>query len=373
MASGKGGAKTTTTSGPDQASQQYINQILRPLGRSGVSTAMGGESMFPGATPEFLAGLQALGQPINLGFGTAGAGGPMAYSGYTPEQIQASTQMATPTPIGPFQGGVSQMDLGRIQDFFDPYEQSVVSGVQGDYDRQRQMAMQTAAQQATQAGAFGGSRSGVFQAQAVGDVNQQEAARLAQIRSAGYGQALGAAQNEWGTMQNLGLQAGIAQQQGDMFNSSQSLQAALANQGQDFQRQLANQQAGLSAAGLNLQGRGQDLQGSIAEAQMNFQRAQAQIQAAEMQRQIQQQQAQEPLWRQQMAMNFGLSGLGPTGTTQIQQGGGTNWGGVAAGLLPILGGMVGGPAGAAAGSAAGSYMMNRQPRQGFQAPSWNGR
>lgn len=76
------------------------------------------------------------------------------------------------------------------QQFMNPFESQVIGGVQSDFDRQRAGAMTGAAQAATQAGAFGGSRSGVLQAQALNDVNRNETSALAGLRMSGYNNAM---------------------------------------------------------------------------------------------------------------------------------------------------------------------------------------
>lgn len=101
-----------------------------------------------------------------------------------------NTSVAGPT--GAFTQGLEGLqNLPQYaQQFFNPFQDQVIGGVQADFDRQRQFALNNAAQQATGAGAFGGSRSGILQAQALGDVNQNEAQTLANLRMGGYNNAL---------------------------------------------------------------------------------------------------------------------------------------------------------------------------------------
>jgi hypothetical protein len=83
-----------------------------------------------------------------------------------------------------------QTGLGGLDAYYNPYEQQVVSGVQSDFDRQRGLANLGVSQYATRAGAFGGDREAVLRAMASRDINQQEASTLANLRSAGYSDAV---------------------------------------------------------------------------------------------------------------------------------------------------------------------------------------
>lgn len=86
-------------------------------------------------------------------------------------------------------GVAQERGLTGIEGFLDPFLQDVVGASQADFARQREGAISRAADVATGAGAFGGSRSAVLEALGVGDVNQQEAGTLARLRSAGFSDA----------------------------------------------------------------------------------------------------------------------------------------------------------------------------------------
>lgn len=128
-------------------------------------------------------------------------------------------------------GFAQQRGLQGIEQFFNPFQQEVIGGVQSDFDRQRQQAEVSARQQATRSGAFGGSREAVLNAELQGGVNRNEASTLANIRQGGFNQA---AQNLFGQRRfagNLGLAglqglAGVGGQQGQ-----QQLQNLLGLQG----------------------------------------------------------------------------------------------------------------------------------------------
>ena len=113
-------------------------------------------------------------------------------------------------------------NIGR---FMNPYTNMVTGQTLQDMERQRQMAVNQTAQQATQAGAFGGSRHGVAEALTNEAAMRQGAQTFANLQQQGFGQALGAAQQQ----QQLGLQAA-----GQMGN--------LANLGFGFGQQITAQQ-----------------------------------------------------------------------------------------------------------------------------------
>lgn len=295
---GKGGKETTQsqdqTSRVDPNTRRFIEDFLRPLGQRGASIAQGQPgSFFAGPTGAQQQALDRMGQDIS------GAGD----FNFSPEQ----------------------MDPNRAQAFFNPFEDQVVGAAQQNFDRQRQQALNQAAQEATGAGAFGGSRSGILQAQALGDVNRNESQTLAQLRNQGFQNAQQMAAQEHGLMQNLG------------FGSAQ-----------------AAQQGRLRGAGLGLQQAGQ------------------QFQMGERQRQIQQQRLQEPLFRQRQALQMANSGFGmPTGqttrgTTTTEESGGGLFGNllgagmtaVGAGLNPF--GLFGSDGGSGGGSG-GSGSRNISP------------
>ena len=175
--------------------------------------------------------------------------------GYAPQQVQGADV------------------AGNISGFMNPYLGNVIAPALMALDVQRQNALNQIGDQATRAGAFGGSRQGIQEGVTNAAYGMQGATLAGNLLNQGYNNALGAAQN----------QAQLQQQ---------------AN--------LANQNAGLQGANLNLQGAQglgqlassgqqsylQSLQsGAAAQAQLQAQQ-QAQLDAA---RQLYAEQAQYPL------------------------------------------------------------------------------
>jgi hypothetical protein len=80
------------------------------------------------------------------------------------------------------------------QDFMDPFTESVIAAQQADIARQGQMQQNQLGGTAVGAGAFGGSRQGIAQAEIARNVMDQQARTGSQLRSQGFAQAQNAAQ-----------------------------------------------------------------------------------------------------------------------------------------------------------------------------------
>ena len=129
---------------------------------------------------------------------------------------------------------------GGIGTYMNPYTQQVIDTSMADLERQRQMQMNQLGAQATQAGAFGGSRQGVAEALTNEAFARQGGQLAAGLRQQGFQTALGASQQDVANqMQTALANAGFANQ-ASQFGQQSALQAA-----------LANQQAGLEASRLN--------------------------------------------------------------------------------------------------------------------------
>jgi hypothetical protein len=75
------------------------------------------------------------------------------------------------------------------QQFMSPYQQDVISTTLSEFDRQRQIAQQQIGAGAVNAGAFGGAREGIQQAEFSAQSLQDRAALEAQLRQQGFQQA----------------------------------------------------------------------------------------------------------------------------------------------------------------------------------------
>jgi hypothetical protein len=153
-----------------------------------------------------------------------------------------SMQAAGPVaPTGQV-GTPSWTDPSTAAQFMSPYTQQVV-GVQ---EQQAQLAYQQQLEQqrgqASAAGAFGGEREGVEEANEAIGLQQQ----MAQIQATGLQNAYTQGQQQFNTQLALGLQ-------GQQFNVQTGLQAALANQQAQQQANVQNLASRLQTQGLDAQ------------------------------------------------------------------------------------------------------------------------
>ena len=214
-------------------------------------------------------------------------GGLNSFQLNAPQQVQAGT-VNTQSWTAP----------GTSQQYMSPYTQQVLDAQKANMtaDYNKQLTQQHA--QAAQAGAFGGSRQAVEDAEATRNLNLQMQNVEAQGLQSAYQQGAQQFNTEQGLglqgqqfNQQLGMQAGLANQQAGLQTSLANQQAALQAQGlgttTGLQAALANQQAGLTVGGQNLQallqtqalGSGQNLQAQLANQQMAYQQQYANQQA----------------------------------------------------------------------------------------------
>tara|TARA_E500000318_G_scaffold3645_1_gene4026 strand:+ start:14651 stop:15592 length:942 start_codon:yes stop_codon:yes gene_type:complete len=110
------------------------------------------------------------------------------------------------------------------QQFMSPYQQEVIDATEQLLAEQRAAGRAGQAADAIAAGAFGGGREGVRRAEYERQRDIYDAAQLAQLRQAGFQQAVGQAQQAGTSLQNLAArQAGLGQTQ-------QTLEAGITGQ-----------------------------------------------------------------------------------------------------------------------------------------------
>jgi len=152
-----------------------------------------------------------------------------------------------------------------VSQFYNPYQNDVINAVKGDFAHERSAALDQVGAGAVAAGAFGGTRHGIAEGQALGDIARAEASTIAGIRQGGYNTALQAALQNRATMGNLGLSAAgllnLYNQQGATAQIALGdVQRGIQQQGYDtgFEEFMRQQQAPYQRVGL--------LQGYLASA-----------------------------------------------------------------------------------------------------------
>ena len=145
-------------------------------------------------------------------------GAAQGLTGYAPSSVSAQSISAQP---------LTGVDLSG---YMNPYTDQVINSTLTQLGRQRQIQDQADSAKATQAGAFGGSRSAVLQNLDDESAGRTAASTLAGLNQANYAQAQSAAQADL----------------------ARSLTVSQSNQSAGLQAAIANQNAGLQGAGLNL-------------------------------------------------------------------------------------------------------------------------
>lgn len=176
--------------------------------------------------------------------------GTTAAGAYQPQNVQA-TQVGTQFGYTPqnVQAGTA---AGGINTYMNPYAQQVIDTSMADLERQRQMQQNQLGQQASAAGAFGGSRQGIAEAETNRAFAQQGGQLAAQLRQQGFNTALGASQQDVSNQMQAALANQSAGANAAQFGQSTGLQAQGMNQSAGLQAALANQGAGFQGANLGL-------------------------------------------------------------------------------------------------------------------------
>ena len=138
-----------------------------------------------------------------------------------------------------------QNDYGSIQDYMNPYTDSVIQGTTDDMERARQAQLQQGSSAAAAAGAFGGSRHGVQDALS----NEAYFRNQGNMANAMRGQAFDAASGLLGQDLGRGLQAQMSNQ--GMDYNTEALNANLGTQTNQFNAGLGTQNNQFNAGARN--------------------------------------------------------------------------------------------------------------------------
>ena len=199
-------------------------------------------------------------------------------------QMQGPGAVTAPTAeASQMAGPKSWIDKGTSEAYMSPYMQNVVDIQKREANRDYLQELNKLNAQSVQAGAFGGSRQAIQQAEAA----RNQATRLGDIEAKGLQEAYASGMGQFTNEQGQQLQAGQANlnasQQTTLANQAAEIQAMMANQGMDYNTALQNLQAKL---GIQNTQAGQDLQAALANQQI-----QQQTQATNMAAQNQAEQA----------------------------------------------------------------------------------
>jgi hypothetical protein len=237
----KGGSQTSTQT--QTLDPEVKGAFMGQLDAAKAAAAGLGERQFAGFNPMYDQGEQ-------MALGAASGAGSQALN-----QAMMATQ-----GLGGYQPERIGFDQQAVDSYFNPFQQQVVDQTLADIERQRQMASQNIGQQASAARAFGGSRQGVAEGVMAGEYGRTAAQTAAGLRSQGYQQALGLAQQQQQLNQAAGMQGAqfglsAAQQLGNMgqVRTAADLQAAQTAMGLGGARQQFAQQQLDAARNLELE------------------------------------------------------------------------------------------------------------------------
>lgn len=131
----------------------------------------------------------------------------------------------------------AQVDAGEIKQYYDPYQQAVIDATMKEANQADSLEQARLRAQAVGRGAFGGGGYDLSRALLGGQQSDARNKTLADLQSAGYSQALGAAQNEANRQAQIaamygqlgGQQYGQTLQTGQQYGNLANMQAGLGN------------------------------------------------------------------------------------------------------------------------------------------------
>ena len=152
--------------------------------------------------------------------------------GANPNMIQAAANPYTQASMAQ-QGalGTYANPAARAQQMMNPYQQSVVDKTLRDVGGAAQIGLNTLDAQASQAGAFGGSRHGIAMAEAAKGYQQQALDKVGALNQQGYNQAMNDAFRAAQGLQSAGQQS---------FGYGQAIQNQQMQQGAMQQQMMQN-------------------------------------------------------------------------------------------------------------------------------------
>jgi hypothetical protein len=212
-------------------------------------------------------------------------------SSYQPTRFTApgvSTRALTTYQMGPAERVYtdSLTGQGTASQYMSPYMQNVVDIQQREAQRQADIAATARGQKYARAGAFGGARQAIENAEAARNLAMQKG----DIQATGLQAAYQQAQQQFNAEQAARLQAQLANQQAGITMGGQNLQAALGTQQfgaqQDLQARLAEQQARMQAQQMAEQSRQFGYGNLMQQAGLGAQYNQAAAQLGEQSRQF---------------------------------------------------------------------------------------
>ena len=226
------------------------NTARAGVGQAQMNQAITGAQAGMNYQPE-MATAQMVGNQ-NVTAQNVGQFGPVAVGEIASREVNAQQIGALPGIQAQNVGGqtvqaqsLANTDLSPYQN---QYETGVIDAALGDLDRSRQMTQNNNASSASSAGAFGGSRHGLVEAETNRNFGQQASNLATNMRQQGFQNAQNMAQTDLNRAQDAGGLNAQSRMQAALANQQAGLSAGQQNQQLNFARQQANQNSALSAA-----------------------------------------------------------------------------------------------------------------------------
>ena len=150
------------------------------------------------------------------------------------------------SPITASTYNAAQLAGTDLKPYLNPFTSNVIDTTNAQIERARQVAQVGDSQQATAAGAFGGSRSGVMAALTNGEYDRNTSATDAALNQANYSQA------QQGALSDIGARNSASQ-----FNAGQTQNAGIFNSDQNFNAQQNSFNNNFASRGQTLNAAGQ--------------------------------------------------------------------------------------------------------------------
>ena len=173
--------------------------------------------------------------------------GPQFVAGMDPLSIEAANIATSAQGLGSYQPflqtAAARTGPSAYQEFMSPYQRDVIQTTLQDFDRQAARGVGALSDAAVQAGAFGGARQGVAEAEYMAQSDRNRAALQAQLLQQGFSQAQQLAGDDF--TRQLGLAQASPQLAGQQIAGLTTLGGAGQAQTQAelaAQQQLAQQQ-----------------------------------------------------------------------------------------------------------------------------------
>ena len=231
------------------AQENYIDLLTQQVGKAPGSQITDADGNVIGTVPTLaqlgpqVAGQNVLTQAAQQQAATQAGLGQLTFD----QTTGAVTGAGTGTGVAGYQPFLDQAAAysgpQAFQGFMSPYQQQIIDTTLAEFDTQTAQGVPQLAANAIQAGAFGGGREGVAQAQYASDAAAKRAALQAQLLGQGFTQAQNLAQSAFEQQKNLAsLQPSLAasgvQQLGAAGTGNLAYQQALLD-AQQQQAQLA--------------------------------------------------------------------------------------------------------------------------------------